>query len=356
MKTNIRQRIFAFGMATSSALALMALHPEWRPKPAISPLAVETQRPAETIALNAAAQPVEPAPLVPAASAKTSSAESDADRSSEALERSVESIALVDLPAKLDALVAETNSESVEMSLLLVRRWAEGNPEAAAAWVLQHRDSPGSRAAVEQVAIAWANTNLTAAASWVRALPDGDTKQRATLSLGFEAARTQPMAALEFATELSPTRERDDLLVHAVSQWAGIDARAALTWTLDVPDPALQQRLMASVAIALTEQDAEAAAVLVAEGLAVGEEQDRAAVSIVQRWAQQSPKNTAAWVAQFPDNSSRTAAVQNLVAIWVSQDREAAIEWLRELPAGSLQDAGITAAAQAAESSEPLPQ
>ncbi|MBE0544408.1 MAG: hypothetical protein IH623_23955, partial [Verrucomicrobia bacterium] len=101
------------------------------------------------------------------------------------------------------------------------------------------------------------------------------------------------------------------------------------------------------VAIAAAEQDGAMAAALVANALGAGEAQDRAAVSIVQRWAQFSPQEAAAWVAQFPDIPSRDAAVENLLALWTAQDAEAAGNWVRELPAGSLRDVGTVAYAQA---------
>ena len=53
------------------------------------------------------------------------------------------------------------------------------------------------------------------------------------------------------------------------------------------------------------------------------------------------------WVSQFPDIPSRDAAVQNLLAIWTAQDAEAAGNWVRELPTGSLRDAAVAAYAQA---------
>ena len=101
------------------------------------------------------------------------------------------------------------------------------------------------------------------------------------------------------------------------------------------------------MAVASAEQDGAAAATLAANALGAGDEQDRAAVSIVQRWAQNSPQAAASWVAQFPDIPARDAAVENLLALWTAQDAEAAGNWLRELPAGPLRDVGITAYAQA---------
>jgi hypothetical protein len=116
---------------------------------------------------------------------------------------------------------------------------------------------------------------------------------------------------------------------------------------MTVPDPALRQRLVASVAIALAKQDATAAVMLAVNGLVAGEEQDRAAVSIVQRWAQHSPQGAAFWVSQFPDIPSRDAVAQDLLALWTIQDAVAAGDWLRELPPGPLRDVGMTAYAQA---------
>jgi hypothetical protein len=104
---------------------------------------------------------------------------------------------------------------------------------------------------------------------------------------------------------------------------------------------------VAAVAIALADQDGAAAATLAANALGPGDEQDRATVAIVQRWAQASPQAAAAWVLQFPDIPSRASSAENLMALWTAQDAEAAGNWLRQLPAGALRDFGITAYAQA---------
>jgi hypothetical protein len=140
-------------------------------------------------------------------------------------------------------------------------------------------------------------------------------------------------------SKLPPTPERDDLLVHAISQWPGTDSPAAAAWAMAVLDPSLRQRLVGAVAVASAEQDGAGAANLIANALAPGDEQDRTAVSIVQRWAQSSPRTAASWVSQFPDTLSRNAAVQQLLAFWIPQDAEAAAQWLRGLSTGSLREA-----------------
>ena len=103
-----------------------------------------------------------------------------------------------------------------------------------------------------------------------------------------------------------------------------------------VPEVNLRERLLAAVAVSSAEKDGAAAATLAVKTLGAGDEQDRAVVSIVQRWAQNSPNAAASWVAQWPDTPARDAATQNLLALWTGQDSQAAAAWLDGLPAGAL--------------------
>ena len=345
--------ILGLGLAILSFVLVVALRPTASPHqvPEGYPAFAGSQRTAQTgpvhraeshaLPLTDQAQPSH-AILLAAVEAET-----DSDLRSEALERAVEFVSDAQLPALLDSLALDANPAAAEMSLLRVRRWAENDPAAAAAWTSQMPENPVRRAALEQVAIAWASTDIAAATSWAQSLPESESKHAAIIALAYEAARTGPVPALELASTLSPTSSRDDLLVHAVSQWAGTDFATASTWATQVADPNLRERLVAAVAIASAELDGAAAATLAANALGIGDEQNRATVSIVQRWAQASPQAAASWVSQFPDIPSRASSVENLLALWTAQDAEAAGNWLRQLPAGALRDFGSAAYAQA---------
>ena len=178
--------------------------------------------------------------------------------------------------------------------------------------------------ALEQVSIAWANSDLPAAAAWVQAMPPGTDQQVAAMGLGYEAARSEPATALIVAGALPPGPQRDDLLVHAVSQWAAANPAAAADWAAQVPDGQLRERLLGAVAISSAKVDGAAAANLAVKSIGAGEEQDRTAVSIVQRWAQSSPSAAAAWVAQWPASPVRDAAAQSLLALGTPQGSQAA--------------------------------
>jgi hypothetical protein len=272
--------------------------------------------------------------------------ETDPDRRSEALGLAVGSIALIDLQATLDWLPDQTTAAEGELRSLIVRRWAELDAPAAATWAARLPAGAVYQAAVEEIAIAWANADLPAAIIWARALPEGAEQQATFMDLAYEAARTEPINALVLACVLPATLARDDLIVHAVSQWAIGMPTSALDWAQTVPDIGLRERLLGAVTIAVAQQDGAAAATLVVTLLGPGEEQDRAAVAIVQRWAAQSPENAASWVEQFPDTPAREAAIQNLVILWARRDSAGAADWLDQLPDGSIRTAGLRAFAQ----------
>jgi hypothetical protein len=114
-----------------------------------------------------------------------------------------------------------------------------------------------------------------------------------------------------------------------------------------MPDLKLRERLLAAVAVAAAEKDGAGAATLAVQTMAAGDEQDRALVSIVQRWGQNAPHAAAAWLARWPDTPTRDGATQNLVALWTVQDSHAAFSWLNGLPEGALRNAGFLAYGQA---------
>jgi hypothetical protein len=269
--------------------------------------------------------------------------ETDTNRRSELLDQAVESIPIVQLPVVLDSLMELDSPSAVEARERLIRRWAETETPVAAAWATQLSEGPARSAALEQIAAAWGETDLAGAVAWIDTLPAGASRQAATLVTAYEAARTDPFTALEISHSLEPSAERDDLLVHALGQWAGSDFATAADWAGKVSDPTLRARLLIAAATASAEHAPAPAATLVAIDIDAGEVQDRASVALVQRWAQSAPQDAAAWVLQFSEGPARNAATQNLVAQWTSQDAEAAGQWLDELPEGMLRTVGLKA-------------
>ena len=243
-------------------------------------------------------------------------------------------VPLDQITGRLESLTNDFTTAGSTLRQLLVRRWAEADPSAALAWATARPDSPDALPVLKQAAVVWANTNLPAAMDWVRDLPAGTMRQGASIAVAFEAARSDPVQALNLAIPLPQSAQRDELLIYGMRQYAAREPEAASQWALQVEDPSLRNRLLEAVGTAASETDPSSAANLVSSSMSPGADQNRAAVSIIQRWAQVSPEAASAWVNLFPVGGVRTDAVQNLVAIWSRQNRDAARSWLTTLPEG----------------------
>jgi hypothetical protein len=268
--------------------------------------------------------------------------ELDPDQREQLLARIVEIIPPSDLSRALELLNEATGPNAEELRQRILRRWADLQPAEAAAWAMAMPDNQDRGAALVQVATAWANTDPDATAAWTRSLPQGEaTTTSAVLACAYEAARLNPIVALTAAGQLPPSAQRDDALAHSVSQWAEGDPNQAYMWANNIPDPDLRQRLLATVLTSAAEQNGAIAAGLVATQLSPGDEQNRAAVAILQRWAQSSPEDAAAWVLQFPDAGLSAAGAENLGAIWADSDPVGATRWIGGLAEPSLREAAL---------------
>ncbi len=242
------------------------------------------------------------------------------------------------------AMINLTDSEEPEAP---IRSWAKENPSAAATFAEQQPDPVVRRDALNQVALVWAETDVTKAIAWASQLPVDEAKADILINLGYELARTEPVKALALAATLSSESGRDDLMVHAVSQWATTDALAATKRACAIPELALRERVLASIAMAMADQTPEAAVILTTQALWPGESQKQAAIAIVQRWAQQDPQGAASWVQQFPAGDLQETAVRNLIAVWSQSGSEKPVEWLNSLPEGAMKAIGADALAVA---------
>jgi hypothetical protein len=193
---------------------------------------------------------------------------------------------------------------------LLVRRWTALDPRAAADWTEQLGEPEARRALQAAVALAWTETDVLGALAWARALPGGDTSEYVLTQLGYEAARENPVEALQLAVELSPTAERDALILHGFRQWVAADAGAARAWLLQWPESELRQHALADFATVLANHDGDAGARFAIEHPPAGADFERAIIGVIQRWSQHDLPAAQAWIETFPATPLRDRAVQ----------------------------------------------
>ena len=266
---------------------------------------------------------------------------SDPGERSMRIEQFADSLNNSQIRMHLAALLDSTNAVDAELRDVLTRRWADNDPRGAADWVEQMARGAGRLNAVTQVAIAWAEQDALAAADWARGLGAEGERHAALLQIAYETARSAPFQSIQLGFESPPSPERDELIIHAARQWAAIDSPAAYEWAAKLSDASLAQKVIAEVMIVSAEQDGRSAAVQTVEALSPGPIQDRAIVSVIQRWGQSDPSSAAAWVKDFPPSPLGLDVLHSLITGWYEFDAAAAQRWVHTLPPSALRDAGL---------------
>ncbi len=240
-------------------------------------------------------------------------------------------------------LLAEMNPQDLNGTAAqrLFDHWASANPTEAAAWAQVQGDLDLRQSLMNVAALRWAVVDLKGATTWVRNLPDGDLRTAIIAAIGGEALRADPVEALRLAAELPDSQAQTDLVCRAAAEWAVTDQNSVLDWSRKIEDEHLQQRVTEQIVVATVEQDPLASAHHALQLLPEGMVQDRALVSIVQRWVQTDPAAVSAWVSQFPEDKLGVDVITNVVSLWANNDLPASGDWLMKLPAGVLRDAGI---------------
>lgn len=249
-------------------------------------------------------------------------------KQSEYYVQQVDALADEDVPLVLQRLDDELRRS--EFGVLLLRRWTGINPAAAVQWVQQLPDDAEKNTLLAQAATVWSGADLNAAVSWVRQLPEGDAQQGALQAVAREVSRQEPFTALELANKLPPGTERDGLILRAIDEWAAREPVEALRWTAKITDPAWQQQVRASLVPVIAGIDGAAGAELTAKWLPPGPEQQKVALAVILRWAQESPEAAAEWVNRFPAGTMRLAALDNLKRLRLVQGP--VVEESSELP------------------------
>ena len=110
----------------------------------------------------------------------------------------------------------------------------------------------------------------------------------------------------------------------------------------DFNHPASSTSPLVLQASSLAQSSPEEAAQWVA-ALPPGNEQDRAALAVIDRWTGTDPVAAAAWTTQFAEGPLREQAMSIVARQWGLRDWNATAGWLETLPMGSSRDAAIGA-------------
>jgi hypothetical protein len=291
-------------------------------------IAIPAAKPSGKVGVGAADSPFSSMPGRMSAERHGSAMQGDAVRESAAVDISriglIEGgVDVADIPAALEYLRSRgTVGKAGELTVALLRQWAESDVEQAARWLATMPAGEVRQRAVKDVATLWANKDSAAAIRWIGQLPEGEERDGAVTRAAYEIVRTEPEVAMELAIRLPVSRDGDHLVQHIALQWAEKAPQGAAAWAEGLPDDdELKERVQANIATAWGENDPVHAARYAVLSIKPGRALDDAVVAIVQRWVQQDPDAAAQWVDAFPEGALSETAAENILKLW-PEDRD----------------------------------
>ena len=225
------------------------------------------------------------------------------------------------------ALTAE--QRGTPFGLAALERWLSSEPAKAARWMAAQSETTYAQALLVARALL---KNPAAVRAYCDEIPDGDWKQSVLKSASLELAESDPVGAINLAWRLNAEAVRTDALQTVTYDWITHEPRAALDWIIQVNDAALREGLLAVGAKAIAATDPDLAAGWLVTAVKSEKILNDTALSIVESWAAQNPAKAAKWVALFPPQAPREAAVNLVVDRWLQFDPNAANAWLLTLP------------------------
>jgi len=83
---------------------------------------------------------------------------------------------------------------------------------------------------VGQIVTHWTNRDFRSAAAWIGEQPQGELRELATHSFAQAVAPHEPDSAAEWASTLSPSQSRTDLMKDILKHWQATDPESAATY------------------------------------------------------------------------------------------------------------------------------
>lgn len=128
-------------------------------------------------------------------------------------------------------------------------------------------------------------------------------------------AERDPRAAVILAIDTQAADTHPGLMENLTAQWAMHDFQDAHEWVLQQEPGERRDGLMARVAFARSQSNPAAAAQVVINEMAPGNQQTEAVISVLHQWALRDMDGASAWVNQFPEGALRERAFDELEGV-----------------------------------------
>jgi hypothetical protein len=216
----------------------------------------------------------------------------------------------------------------------LVSAWAATDPTKALAWSRDHLRGEARTEAVATVIRAYAETDLTAASQLVADMEPGGMQNRACASIfdaWFNKGPSERNAAFEWLTSL-PNQEAQQMALSQVQWNRAFDDPDSLSTFLSGPYAELAPDYVVTQFAGFRATNDPEGAMKWASSLPAARG-SAARLGVLGNWMAQRPEQAQAFVLAMPSGSERQDAVRTISLNIANQSTERAVEWYRNLPA-----------------------
>jgi hypothetical protein len=157
-------------------------------------------------------------------------------------------------------------------------------------------------------------------------------REQALQEIVWNAIEIDPDLAQEAFLQMTPgSEEKNQLIQHFAMTLAGENHEAAMQWAAGLKNDQEEALALNSIALVLSENDPVKAAQILLDSGVAGRDLDVAVVQVIQRWADISPTDAAAWVQLFDSGEARQAGLKAIISTWIRADPRGTMSWISSL-------------------------
>ena len=204
---------------------------------------------------------------------------------------------------------------------------------ASAAELISHLPAPLDWQMASALASMWGPRDPVATLEWATNLPPGPVRSQALFSFCGDWASLDPRGAAEFISNSADTdfplarsesvqagsdaadisgRLKSQMLEIIAARWTSADPDAALTWAAQMPSGNSRDAFIAGLSSALGEAAPASAAGLVAS-MTPGSPQSNAALTVLLEWGRDDLAGAGDWLKLFPSGDFRQKGLLGLI-------------------------------------------
>ncbi len=253
-----------------------------------------------------------------------------------------------DIQAALAFAKRSKRNEDRRLYPMIIARWAETDPKAAATFALAEKGSFQGwqrQSAISSSAAEWARRDPAAAKAWALGLEDPADRSIVAGAVASGMVAADPDGAFAWLQALPQDNRTLGAYSDFFRQWSTVDPLAASRKVLSLPFGEMRINAMTSIAASWADSD-PTAALGWARSISETGARNRMLATVIGQWAATEPLLAAEAASEFPAGSIRNDALGNIITYVGLKDIDAAISLANEKLIGNARNNSLRNACQ----------